>query len=129
MKKKTEKNQVFKYFIAVCVAISAFIIYFLINRPQKLVLEVVDQDQQMLEFTYNISEQNPPFEDIIKRSGDGHHVILVLLTKKLRRMQNTDYQTLIDGYKNCGEKLPCAIYKMHRDEYLKLAKKRKDIKE
>ena len=121
----TQKNQVFKYFIALCILVSAFIIYFLVNRPAKLVLEVVDQDQQMLEFTYSVSKQNPEFQKIIDRSDDGSHVILVLLTKHLRVMKNTSYKELIDAYNQCEQKLPCTVFKMDRDEYLKLAKKRK----
>ena len=122
---RTKKNQVFKYFIALCVFISAFIIYFLINRPSKLVLEVIDQDQQMLEFTYNKSEHNPDFQTIIDRSKDGQHVILVLLTKNLRTMINTSYEVIIPAYEKCEGKLPCKVYEMDRDKYLKLAKKRK----
>lgn len=123
--KQTKKNQVFKYFIALCVIISAFIIYILIQRPIKLVLEVVDQDVQNLEFTYAESDNNPKFQELIDRSSDGSHVILVLLTKNLRVMKNTSYEQLIKNYKKCEEKLPCMVYEIDRDEYLKQAKKRK----
>lgn len=114
--------------MALCMVISAFIIYFLIDRPAKIILEVVDQDVQNLQFTYNVSKQNPPFEKIIERSNDGHHVILVLLTKELRFIKNTQYKTLIDHYKKCGKKLPCVVYEIDRAEYLKGAKLRKDLK-
>lgn len=123
--KQTKKNQVFKYFIALCVVMSAIIIYILIQRPIKLVLEVVDQDKQLLEFTFNEMENNPKFSEVIKRSGDGSHVIVVLLTKNLRVMKNTSYEQLIENYKKCEEKLPCMVYQIDREEYLKLAKKRK----
>jgi hypothetical protein len=122
---QTNKNQVFKYFIALCAVISLFIIYFLVNRPAKLILEVVDQDEQTLEFTYQVSEHNPDFQKIIDRSNDGSHVILVLLTKNLRTMKNTSYDVLIEAYNKCNKQLPCPLFKMDRDEYLKLAKKRK----
>ena len=104
---------------------SIFIIYFLIQRPAKLILEVVDQDAQMLQFTFAETEKNPKFQEVIDRSDDGSHVILVLLTKKLRVMKNTSYDQLIKNYKKFEEKLPCMVYQIDREEYLKLAKKRK----
>ena len=85
----------------------------------------MDQDAQMLQFTFAETEKNPKFQEVIDRSDDGSHVILVLLTKKLRVMKNTSYDQLIKNYKKCEEKLPCMVYQIDREEYLKLAKKRK----
>lgn len=104
---------------------SAFIIHFLMNRPVKLILKIVDQDTQILEFTYSESAENPKFQEVIDRSNDGSHVILVLLTKKLEVIKNTSYKQLIDEYKKCENKLPCKVYQIDRDEYLKHAKERK----
>ena len=122
---QTKKNHVFKYFIALCIIVSTFVIYFLIQRPEKLILEVIDQDVQMLEFTFNNSDKNPSFQKLIDRSHDGSHVILVLLTKNLRVMKNTNYEQLISLYNQCEGKLPCKVYEMDREAFLKLAKKRK----
>ena len=124
--KSTKKNFVFKCFIALCTLLSAFIIYFLVNRPVKIVLEVIDQDVQNLEFSFNETGKNPKFTEILRRSKkDSSHVILVLLTKKLKAMKYTKYAELISAYKKCDEKLPCTVYKIQRDDFLKVAKKRK----
>lgn len=122
---QTKKNHVFKYFITLCVAVSIFVIYFLVQRPSKLVLEVINQDAQTLEFTFDTNNKNPKFQELLQRRDDGKHVILVLLTKNLRVMKNTSYDVLISAYEQCKGVLPCKVYEIQRDEYLKLAKKRK----
>lgn len=122
---QTKNNQVFKIFIALCVVISIFVIYFLLQRPIKLVLDVIDKDAQTLEFTYTKNEKNPEFQKLIDRKDDGSHVVLILLTDKLKVSKMTNYETLISNYNKCEDKNKCKVFVMDKDTYLKSAKKRK----
>lgn len=123
---KTKSNQVFKQFIALCIIVSVFVIYFLMNRPIKLVVTAIDTESEILHFTFDQIEPNPPFSELLKRKDDGMHVILVLLTDKLKMLKNTSYTQLITEYEKCDEKFPCEVFQMEKAEFLKLAKPRKD---
>ena len=81
---KSNTNKIFISFIAVCSAISLFVIYILVTRPAKVLVESYNTDSDTIEFFYKAELTNPTLQEIIKRKNDGKHVILVLLTDKRR---------------------------------------------
>ncbi len=124
---ETKENSVFKLFIAVCIIISVGIIYILLIRPQKIVIESNGQGES-LEFFYKESELNPPLSKLVERSKEGKHIVIVLLTPTKRLLANYDYDFLLKQFENCNGELPCKLITMDKEEYASKSKKRKDIK-
>jgi hypothetical protein len=122
----TKKNLVFKYFLILCAIISAFVIYFIADRPAKIVLEG-KIDDQLIVFFYQDRPEHPSFDQLQARKDDGKHVILVLLTDKKVLLKNTDYQTLLNAFDQCEVKNFCPVFSLSAKEYLDVAKERKDI--
>jgi hypothetical protein len=124
---KTQENSVFKGFIALCILISLGILYILLIRPLKIVVETADIESDELLFSYNESKINPPLETIIKRSKEGKHIIVVLLSPKRRLLANYKYDFLLEQFKKCEGKLPCNILSMEKKKFMDESKRRKDI--
>lgn len=124
---KTKENSVFKGFIALCVFVSLGILYILLIRPLKIVVETKDIETGLLEFTYTESEVNPPLANIIKRSKEGKHIVVVLLSPKRRLLVNYKYDFLLSQFEKCQNKLPCKVLSMDKKTFMEKAKRRKDI--
>lgn len=125
---QTAENKIFKLFIFICALLSAFIIYFLMIRPLKIVVVAEETDGDQYSFTYQESEVNPSVENLLKRSSDTH-IIVVLLTPTMKTLANYKYPEIIASFEKCQNKLPCQLLEVSKESYLKNAKPRKDIPE
>lgn len=124
---KTKQNTVFIAFMALCFLGSVGCIYILMIRPLKIVVEAKSTDGDSIEFFYRESEVNPPVSELIKRSEDGQHIVVVLLTKKQKVLANYQYKYLLDRFKLCDGKLPCSVITMEKKLFESKAKRRKDL--
>ena len=122
---KSNTNKIFISFVAVCSAISLFVIYILVTRPAKVLVESYNTDSDTIEFFYKAELTNPTLQEIIKRKNDGKHVILVLLTDKRRLNEISNYEQVLGSYEKCQKKIPCKMFEMKKSEYLEKSKERK----
>ena len=124
---KTQENTVFKAFIALCTITSLGILYILLVRPQKIVVEALNTDSDKIAFYYNTSEINPSVETLRKRSSEGKHIVIVLLTPKKKVLANFKYKSLLENFDKCQDTLPCPVVYMDKEAFLKKAKRRSDL--
>lgn len=125
---QTQKNKVFKIFMIFCALLSAFIIYFLIVRPLKIVVEASENDSDIYSFIYDQNEVNPNLEEFNRRSKNGGHVVVVLLTPTKKLLTNYKYPELIMAFEKCKNELPCPVIEVDKKSYLDKARPRKDLK-
>jgi hypothetical protein len=124
---KTKQNSVFIAFMVLCFLGSVGCIYILMVRPLKIVVEAQTTEGDTIEFFYRESEVNPPVAELIKRSKDGHHIVVVLLTKKQKILANYQYKYLLDRFELCDGKLPCNVISMEKELFEEKSKRRKDL--
>jgi len=124
---KTKQNTVFIAFMIFCLLGSIGCVYILMVRPLKIVVEATSTDGDTIEFFYRESEVNPPVSELIKRSEDGQHIVVVLLTEKQKVLANYQYKYLIDRFNLCDGKLPCSVISMEKKLFEEKAKRRKDL--
>ena len=96
-------------------------------RPLKIVVEAKDIDTETIQFTYDLSDVNPPLSTIIKRSKEGKHIVVVLVSPKRRLLANYKYEFLLEQFQKCNGVLPCNILSMDKKKFMQEAKRRKDI--
>ena len=123
---KTEKNSVFKAFIALCSIITIAVLYILLIRPQKIVLEYHSSDAEKINFIYKTSNINPSIETLEKKAKEGKHIITVLLTPTHKLLVNYSYEDLLPKLKNCTKVDSCIVLSLETEKFMKKAKKRKD---
>jgi hypothetical protein len=125
---ESKENKVFKIFIVFTTLLSAFIIYFLMIRPLKIVLTATDASTDPILFTYEQSEINPSLEEFKIRSIERGHVVVVLLGPKRKLLSNQQYDLLLMGFSKCNGVLPCEVLKIPKSEFDSKARARKDVK-
>jgi hypothetical protein len=125
---ESKENKVFKIFILLTTLISAFVIYFLMIRPLKIVVTTEDTTTDPIVFTYEKNEVNPDLEIFKKRSLERGHVIVVLLGPKRKLLTNQKYDLLLMGFSKCNDILPCEVLKIPKSEFESKARARKDVK-
>ena len=124
---ESKENRVFKLFILLTTIISAFVIYFLMIRPLKIVVTTTDTTTDPIIFTYEQNEVNPDLETFKKRSLERGHVVVVLLGPKRKLLTNQKYDLLLMGFSKCDSKLPCQVLKIPKSEFDSKARIRKDV--
>lgn len=125
---ESKENNVFKYLIIFTIIMSSFVIYFLMLRPLKVVITASDVTADPISFTYKVTDLNPDIETVVKRSEEGGHVIVVLLGPKRKLLTNQSYETMLKGFKDCNNTLPCEVLKIPKSEFDSKARDRKDLK-
>ena len=123
---KSKQNLVFKFFVVFCILMSAFVIYFLMIRPLKIVVSTTDITTDPIVFTYTELDSNPTVDEIIKRSEDGSRLIVVLLGPNRKLLANQTYEKVLAGFRACNNKLPCDVIKVQKSVFDERARDRKD---
>jgi len=126
---QTQKNKVFKIFVLFCALLSAFIIYFLMIRPLKIVISASETEGDKYSFIYEQNEINPNLEEFTRRSKDSTHIVVVLLTPTKKLLTNYKYPELKAAFEKCNNELPCPIIEVDKKTYLEKARPRKDVKQ